>query len=465
MAQAPKAIQYAQQNHERYLDELKQFLSIPSVSTLSEHAADMRRAAEWVAAQLRQIGFDRVEVLPTGGHPVVYGEWLHAPGKPTVLVYGHYDVQPVDPLNEWLSPPFEPAVRGENIHARGVSDMKGQVHAFLKALEALARNEGLPLNVKVLVEGEEEIGSPHLDAFVKANKDKLKSDFSLNADALILRPDLPSLTYGLRGLAYFEVRVFGPKQDLHSGMYGGSVRNPAQVLCELIAGMHDAKGRVTLPGFYDKVRQVPTQERAELARLPYSDEIWKKNAGVTELFGEEGFSTVERLGVRPTLEVNGLLSGFTGEGSKTVLPAKAMAKISMRLVPNQDPYEVEEQLKEYLRQHVPAGIRWEVESLAHGAAVLMDRNTPAARAAAQALEETFGVRPVWRLEGGSVPVVSMMQRELGVDSVLMGFGLPDDNVHSPNEKLYLPNYYRGVEAYIRFLVDAAQLSSEDRHNE
>lgn len=450
MPESTKAIAYARSQREHYLAELKEFLAIPSISTLSEHKPDIQRAAEWVSRQLTGIGLRNVEIMPTAGHPVVYGEWLGAPGQPTVLVYGHYDVQPVDPLNEWISPPFEPTVRGDNLYARGASDMKGQVHAFLKALEALAKNEGFRVNIKVMVEGEEEIGSPNLDAFIDRHKDKLKCDIALNADSGILRPDQPSIVYGLRGLVYFEVWVYGPSQDLHSGIFGGSVHNPAQVLCELVAGMHDADGYITLPGFYDKVRQLSDEERAELARLPSSDAEWRKMAGVPQLFGEKGFTTPERLGARPTLEVNGILSGFTGEGPKTVLPAKAMAKLSMRLVPYQDDTAVEEQLKEYLRKNAPPTVRWEVKKLACTPAVLVKRDTDGVRAAVAALEATFGVKPVFKLEGGSVPVVSLVQAKLGVDSILMGFGLPDDNLHSPNEKLHLPNFYRGVEAYIRF---------------
>lgn len=448
MAEPTKAIAYAKSNHERYLTELKEFLSIPSVSTLSEHKPDMQRAAEWISKQLSGIGFKNVEIMPTAGHPVVYGEWLGQPGKPTVLVYGHYDVQPVDPLNEWKSPPFEPTVRGDNIYARGASDMKGQVHAFLKALEALAKSEGLPLNLKVMVEGEEEIGSMNLGAFIDKHADKLRCDFVLNADSGIMRPDQPSIVYGLRGLAYFELWVHGPKQDLHSGAFGGSVHNPAQALCELIAGMHDANGRVTLPGFYDKVRDLSAEERKELSHA--TDDEWREMTGVPLLHGEKGFTTAERLGARPTLEVNGLLSGFTGEGAKTVLPAKAMAKISMRLVPYQDDKEVEAQLRAYLEKHAPPTVRWDLKRFVNGPAVIVKRDTPGVRAATKALEATFGKKPVFKLEGGSVPVVSMVQDKLGVDSILMGFGLPDDNLHSPNEKLHLPNFYRGVEAYIRF---------------
>jgi len=455
MLEPTQALAYARNNHERYLAEYKEFLSIPSVSTLSEHKPDMRRAAEWVARHMAAIGLQNVEIMPTEGHPVAYGEWLDAPGAPTVLVYGHYDVQPVDPLNEWLSPPFEPTIRGENIYARGASDMKGQDHAFLKALEALLKHAELAVNVKVLVEGEEEIGSPHLGAFLDKHKDRLKCDIALNADSNILRSDLPSLAYGLRGLAYFEIWVRGPRQDLHSGMFGGTVHNPAQVLCELIAGMHDAEGRVTLPGFYDQVRMLSDQERAEIARMPVSDEDWRRTTGVPQLYGEKGFTTLERLGARPTLEVNGLLSGFTGEGAKTVLPAKAMAKISTRLVPYQDDLAVEEQLKEYMRRHAPPTVTWEVGKIVSSPAALVKRDTPGRRAAAAALETTFGVKPVYKLEGGSVPVVSMVQTKLGVDSILMGFGLPDDNLHSPNEKQHLPTYYRGIEAFIRFFANLA----------
>jgi len=456
MTRTPNALAFARANRERYLNELAEFLAIPSISTLPENKPDMQRAADWVARQLNNIGFNHVAILPTAGHPVVYGESLNAPGKPTVLVYGHYDVQPVDPLNEWVSAPFEPTVRGDNIYARGASDMKAQVQATLKALEALLRNEGLHVNVKVLIEGEEEIGSPSLSAFIAVNREKLACDFSLNADSGITRPDLPSLVYGLRGLAYFEVWVYGPKQDLHSGVFGGSVHNPAQVLCDLIAGMHDANGHITLPGFYDKVRVVSNEERAELARLPVNDADWRQAAGVDTLWGEQSFSWLEQVGARPTLEVNGMISGFTGEGAKTVLPAKAMAKISMRLVPYQDDGAVEEQLKEYLRRKAPPTVRWQVKKFVSGPAILVNRDTAGMRAATRALEATFGVKPVFRLQGGSVPVVSQMKSLLGVDSILMGFGMDDDNFHSPNEKMHLPNFYRGIEAYIRFFENAAE---------
>jgi acetylornithine deacetylase/succinyl-diaminopimelate desuccinylase-like protein len=453
MSNPSDSIEFARGQSDRFLAELIEFVAIPSISTLAEHKADMQRAAEWVATQLRSIGMQQVQIMPTGGHSVVYAERLHAASQPTVLVYGHYDVQPTDPLNEWISPPFEPAVRGDNLYARGASDMKGQVHAFLKALEALLHSGELPVNVKVMVEGEEEIGSPNLGPFVSEHAARLKCDVVLNCDAGIVRPDQPSLVYGLRGLAYFELWVYGSDHDLHSGMFGGSVHNPAQVMCELIAGMHDANGHVTLPGFYDKVRKLDETERASLAEGAHTDAEWQRMAGVTRLYGEKGFTTTERLGARPTLEVNGLLSGFTGEGQKTVLPARAMAKISTRLVPYQDDKEVEQQFRAYLTQHAPPTVRWDLRNLSSAPGVLVERDTAAARAASEALAATFGTKPLFRLEGGSVPVVSLVQAELGVDSILMGFGLPDDNLHAPNEKLHLPNYFRGIEAYIRFFHD------------
>jgi len=456
MPSAEKALAFAQQNQAQYLAEYQDFLRIPSVSTLSEHKPDMEKCAAWVAGQLTGMGFKNVAVMPTAKHPVVYGEWLNAPGKPTVLVYGHYDVQPVDPLNEWTAGPFEPVVREDNyIYARGASDMKGQVHAFLKALEALLKHDELGVNVKMMIEGEEEIGSPSLRAFMEANKELLKCDVVLNADSGIIEKNLPSIIYGLRGLAYFELWVHGPDHDLHSGTFGGTVLNPAQALCELVAGMHDADGRVTLPGYYDKVRTLSDEERAELARLPHTDEGWRAMTGAPALYGEKGYTTIERAGARPTLEINGLYSGFIGEGSKTVLPAKAMAKISMRLVPYQDDVEVEQQLRAYLEAKAPKTVRWELKNLAGGPAAIIPRDTAAVKAAASALEATFGVKPVFELAGGSVPVVVLLKQILNVDSIMLGFGLRDDNIHSPNEKQYLPNYYRGIETYIRFFANMA----------
>lgn len=452
MSIADDAVRYAQAHRDEALNELLDLLTIPSVSTLSEHQPDMRRAAEWLAAKLTSIGMNHVAVLPTAGHPVVYADWLDAPGKPVVLVYGHYDVQPVDPLGEWLSPPFEPTVRDGNLYARGASDMKGQDVAVVRAIEAFMRSGGLPVNVKVLFEGEEEIGSPNLGEFIDRERERLMADVVLNCDSSILRPDLPSLVYGLRGLAYFEIWVHGPSHDLHSGSFGGSVHNPAQALCELIAGLHDADGRVNLPGFYDRVRPLSPEERDALARVPRTQAEWLKITGAPRLHGEAGYTLVERLGARPTLEVNGLLSGFTGEGAKTVLPGKAMAKVSMRLVPDQDPEEVRQQLAAYLEQHAPPTVRWELTQLNGNPASIVERDSPGMRAAVDALEETFGVPPVFVREGGSVPIVGMIQKTLGADSILMGFGLPDDNLHAPNERFHLPNFYRGIDSYIRFFA-------------
>jgi acetylornithine deacetylase/succinyl-diaminopimelate desuccinylase-like protein len=447
-----KALTHVSKSQDRYLDEYIEFLRIPSVSTLVMHADDMQRAATWVADQMRTIGLANVQVMPTARHPLVYGDWLNAGAdKPTVLVYGHYDVQPVDPLNEWVSGPFEPEIRGENLYARGASDMKGQVHAFLKALEALIGKGELAVNVKVLVEGEEEIGSPSLPAFFAANPGLVKCDIVLNADSGILGPQTPSMVYGLRGLAYFELQVYGPSNDLHSGTFGGTILNPAQALVELVAGMHDKKGRITLPGFYDKVRKLSAKERRQLTRLPHTDESWLAMTGAPALYGEAKFSTLERAGARPTLEVNGLLSGFTGEGSKTVLPAKAMAKISMRLIPDQDHDEVEQQLRQYLTENAPPAIRWEVKAVAAGnRGALIPTDTVWMKAAGRALKDSFGVKPVFELAGGSVPIVTLFKEVLGVDSVMLGFGMRDDNIHGPNEKQHLPNYFRGIETYVRF---------------
>ena len=341
---AEKACEYARAQRETHLEQLQAILQMPSISTLPEHEADVQRTAQWLADELRELGMENVEIFPTDGHPVVYGEWLGAEGSPTILIYGHYDVQPADPWDEWDSPPFEPVIRGEDIHARGASDMKGQIAAILRAVDALRAHGDLPVNIKFLLEGEEEVGSPHLGAFIDAHSHKLTCDVVLNCDSGIHAPDTPAITYALRGLAYFEVEIRGPEKDLHSGLFGGAVHNPAQALCELIAGMHDAEGRVTLPGFYDRVRELEPDERESLAKLPHSDAEWLEMSGAPALWGESGYTVLERIGARPTLDVNGLVSGFTGTGSKTVLPAKALAKISTRLVPDQDSSEVYGQL-------------------------------------------------------------------------------------------------------------------------
>lgn len=445
------AIEYARQHRDAHLEQFKELLSIPSVSTLPEHKKDVEHAARWLADELKRLGMAKVALIPTGGHPIVYGEWLGAPGKPTVLVYGHYDVQPVDPLNEWESPPFSPAIRGDYIYARGASDMKAQIFAQLKAMECLAKNGDYPVNVKYLIEGEEEIGSPSLPGFIDRNKELLKADVALNCDGAFFARDVPAITYALRGLAYFEVEVRAAKRDLHSGLFGGAVPNPAHVLCELIAKMHDHDGRVTLPGFYDHVRPLSDEERSALARLPHSDEEFIRTAGVKGLYGEKGYTTIERIGARPTLEVNGIWSGFTGEGSKTVLPAVAKAKISTRLVADQRPQDVAGQLRAFLQQNAPPFVDWSIRELVHGPGAIMDMNSPAMKAAVDALKEVFGKGPIFKREGGSIPVVGLMQEKLGLDSVLLGFELPDDGIHGPNERQYLPNFFKAIETYVHFL--------------
>jgi acetylornithine deacetylase/succinyl-diaminopimelate desuccinylase-like protein len=451
------AVSYAAKNQAQFLATLKDFLTIPSISTDPERVADMHRAAEWLSRQLRDLGMTNVEILPTGGHPVVYGEWTGAgTSKPTVLIYGHYDVQPPDPLDLWNSPPFEPEVRGQNLFARGSADMKGQVVACLKAVESMIRAGGLPVNVKWLIEGEEEIGSEHLDKFIASHRDLLACDFCLNPDAGILTADLPSITTGLRGLAYFELRVHGPSKDLHSGLYGGIIHNPAQALAELIAGMHDARGRVKLPGFYDKVRRITKRERDSFARLPLKSKQYLAQTGAPALWGEPGFSPPERIGARPTLEINGMLSGFTGAGSKTVLPAWAMAKISCRLVPDQTVDDTKRQLRAYLKAEAPKDVRWELEYLHGAGAALVASDSLAVRAMSEAMDSVWGKQPCFLREGGSIGVVVQLQEHLGVDSLLSGFSLMDEcDMHSPNEKQHLPTWYRGIETLIRFFYNLA----------
>jgi acetylornithine deacetylase/succinyl-diaminopimelate desuccinylase-like protein len=451
------AIQYAHANANRFLEELKDYASIASISTDDSTKADVLCAAEWTASHLRSLGIENVQIFPTAGHPIVFGEWLNA-GKtaPTALIYGHYDVQPVDPLNLWVTAPFKPDVRGDYIYARGISDMKGQVLVALNALESILKTGRLPINFKFLFEGEEEIGSPNLADFMKTHKDLLGCDFAINPDTGALSPDIPCITYALRGLAYMELRVFGPDHDLHSGVFGGAVLNPAQALCELIAGMHDTQGRITLPGFYDSVRPIEPEERSELAKLPIGDQYYLKATGAPTLYGENGYTTIERLGSRPTLEVNGLLSGFTGEGAKTVLPAWAMAKISTRLVPDQQPAEVYQQMQSYLEIRAPKEIRWSLTPMHGGPASISNRNSDYIKALARALETVWHKQPVFKREGGSVPVVLDFQQILGVETVNTGFSMPDDNMHSPNEKLHLPTWYRGIDTFIHFYYNLAE---------
>lgn len=453
MSSVTQTIEYAREHGGESIEQLRTFCSIPSISTLPEHREDVQRAAEWLAERLRGLGMPDVSILSTSGYPVVFAQGPRVPSKPTVLVYGHYDVQPVDPVHDWNSPPFEPQTRNDHLYARGSSDMKGQIVAVLSALEALVHTRGsVPVNLKFLFEGEEEIGSPSLGSFVDAHRERLQCDVVLNCDGGIHAADVPSITYGLRGLAYFELEVRGPRNDLHSGVFGGAVHNPAHVLCRLVAGMHDAAGRITLPGFYDSVRPLTDDERAELARVPMSEEDWLRITGAPASWGENDFTILERIGARPSLDVNGLISGFTGEGSKTVLPARAMAKLSMRLTPDQRGEEVARQLRAYVAANAPPTVTWEVRDLNFAAPALIERRSPYILAAAQALESVFGKPPLYKRDGGTIPVVGILKEKLGVDSVLLGFELPDAGFHGPNEKMHLPTFHRGIETYIRFLT-------------
>jgi acetylornithine deacetylase/succinyl-diaminopimelate desuccinylase-like protein len=453
MIEAQKAIEYAHKNHARFLKELSDFIRIESISTEDAYKSQVVQGAEWAADHLRKIGIENVSLMPTGGHPVVYGEWLKKPGAPTVLVYGHYDVQPVDPIEQWETPPFEASVKGDLLYGRGTSDMKGQVMAALNAIESILHSGDFPVNLKFMLEGEEEIGSQHMSTFLPQHKDLFKADFCLNPDAGAISADEPTITFGLRGLAYFEIHVYGPARDLHSGLFGGTVHNPAQALAELIAGMHDANGTITLPGFYDSVRPVTEKERADTAKLPTNAESYLKQTGVPALWGEKEYAPALRTGARPTLEVNGMLSGWTGPGSKTVLPAKAMAKISCRLVPDQDAKEVHKQLVRYMEEHAPKTITWEVKPLHDSPWAITNLDTPGVRAMASAMETVWGRKPLYRREGGSIGVVAMLQNIAGVESGLVGGGLPDDNVHSPNEHMHLPTWYKNMDAFIHFFFN------------
>lgn len=449
------SLQYFEDNQASLLEELLKFLSIPSISTDPDRTFDVVRAAEFIANKLKSIGIENVQVFPTARHPIVYGDYLKAgPSQPTLLIYGHYDVQPDDPIELWESPPFTPTIKNEMLFARGASDMKGQIYACVAAIESILRSDVFPVNIKFILEGEEEIGSPSLNKFLSEHTDLLRSDCALNTDAGMLNKDTPAISYGLRGLAYFEVRVYGPERDLHSGSYGGIVHNPAQALIDLISKMHDADGRVTLDGFYDDVLPLSDEERESMALYGLSDGEYCAQIGVPALWGEPDFSPVERLGARPTLEVNGIISGFTGQGSKTIIPAKAMAKISTRLVPNQDPQVIHQKLVEFMENNAPSTIRWEVELISTGSPSISDTYLPETKALIKAYEEVWGIKPVLKREGGSVPVVADMQKHLGIDSVLTGFGLPDDRIHSPNEKLDLPTWHKGVRALIHFFYNA-----------
>jgi acetylornithine deacetylase/succinyl-diaminopimelate desuccinylase-like protein len=451
MSNLQASINYAHDHQNHFLETLKELLRIPSVSTDPEMKPAIQKAAYWVAAYLIKLGIEKVQVIPTNGHPIVYGEYLKSgKDKPTVLVYGHYDVQPAEPLELWTTGAFEPTIRENALFARGASDMKGQVMASLFAIESVMSQGQCPVNLKFLIEGEEEIGSPSLASFLEKNIEMLKSTVALNTDTGMIAEDVPTIAYGLRGLAFFEIRVYGPERDLHSGVFGGVVENPANALCKLVGEMHDEHGKITLPGFYDKVASLSEEERKQLARLPMDDDGYLRQTGSPAVWGEPGFTSTERIGARPTLDVNGMFSGFTGKGSKTIIPSWAMAKISMRLVPNQDPEEVYGQLNSYMKQNAPKTIRWEIIKMNGSPACFTDRESPATQALAKSLEEVWGKKPVFKREGGSVPIVSDMQKILNIQSVLTGFGLPNDNIHAPNEKLHLPTWFRGIDALIHF---------------
>jgi acetylornithine deacetylase/succinyl-diaminopimelate desuccinylase-like protein len=440
-----QVVDFINVHRDRYVEELKQYLAIPSISALPQHSADVTRAADWTADALRAAGLENVRLIETPGNPVVYGDWLHAPGKPTILYYGHYDVQPVDPVNLWTSPPFEATVRDGEIYARGAADDKGQVFMHIKAVEAFLKNGGtLPVNIRFMIEGEEEVGSANLDDFVRAHKQDLAADVVVISDSPMFDRGIPSICYGLRGLAYFQIDLRGTKSDLHSGSFGGAVANPAFVLATILAQMKDRGGRVKIPGFYDDVRPLSEAERAEWKKLPFNETKYRKELGAPRLFGETGYTTLERVWARPTFEVNGLLSGFTGDGAKTVLPAVAMAKVSMRLVPDQEPGKIADLFEAYLTKVAPKTVELKLTRMQGGKAWMTEFDNKYVRAAGRAIEQGFGKAPVFNREGGSIPVVSTFQEELGLPSVLFGIGLPDENAHAPDEKLDLGNFHNGI---------------------
>jgi acetylornithine deacetylase/succinyl-diaminopimelate desuccinylase-like protein len=448
--------EYIDSKRDENLSELKEFLRIPSVSTKSENKPDVERAAQWVAGKLRGAGLENIEIVPTKMHPLVYGESLRAPGKPTVLFYGHYDVQPAEPLELWTSPAFEPTVRDGNLFGRGTADDKGQVHIHLKALEALLKTSGtLPLNVKVMIEGEEEVGSVNLWEFVQKNRERLKADALVVSDTSMLAKGVPSITYGLRGLNYYQIELTGPAQDLHSGVFGGAVPNPLTILCETIAKLHDKNFRVTVPGFYDDVATLSKKERKALNGLPWKEKEFRKTVGAPGLDGEKGFTIVERLWTRPTLEVNGIWGGYMGEGAKTVIPSKAYAKISTRLVPKQEPAKIAKLVEKHIRKLLPKSVACKFEVLSTGKPWVAPYSNPIFQKAIHALESGFGKKAVFIREGGSIPFVTQMHDTFKVPCVLMGFGLPDENAHAPDEHIALENYFGGIKAVALFYQQLA----------
>ena len=453
------AINYFHQNKGKYLDHFKDYLRIASISADSTYKTDLNKAAHWLVDYLKSLGIEKTEVYETKLHPIVFGEYLKADKeKPTVLIYGHYDVQPPDPVDLWQSDPFSPIEKDGLLYARGSSDMKGQLMASLSSIDAIMHTNDFPVNLKFIIEGEEEIGSPSIVDFLEKHRDLLKCDFALNLDAGMIAADVPTIVYGLRGLAYFEIHVKGPEHDLHSGLFGGVVYNPVQALCEILAGMKNKDGKILLPSFYDDVEPLAQGERIELSHLPMDDQYYLGQTGVPELWGESGYTAAERVGGRPTLEINGILSGYTGEGPKTVIPSLAMAKISSRLVPNQTPQKVHQQLLEYMSSHAPKNITWEVKPLTSDFPCVIGRDFYATLCFSSALQQIWGKKPVYKREGGSIPIVSYMKNILGIESVLSGFGLPDDRIHSPNERINLDLWNKGVQAVIHFFYNLSESS-------
>lgn len=453
-----KSLQYISDNKEKFLEELLELLRIPSVSADSKFAKDVRKAAEFISEKLSKAGADKAEIIETAGHPIVYAEKIIDPAKPTILVYGHYDVQPADPYELWDSPPFEPVIKDEKIFARGASDDKGQMYMHIKAFEALMASGELPCNVKFMIEGEEEVGSENLEAFVRENKSRLSADVILISDTGIINNETPSITVGLRGLSYLEVEVTGPNRDLHSGMYGGAVDNPINALCTMIARLKDEDGHITIPGFYDQVEELSKEEREKMAQAPFDLQEYKEALDLPEVFGEKGYSTIERIGIRPTLDVNGIWGGYTGEGAKTVLPSKAYAKISMRLVPNQKSENITKLFEKYFHEIAPDSVRVKVTPHHGGEAAVVSTGSVAYKAAEKAMEESWGKTPIPTREGGSIPIVALFQKVLELDSILLGFGLDEDAIHSPNESYGLFNYYKGIETISLYYKHFAGLS-------
>jgi acetylornithine deacetylase/succinyl-diaminopimelate desuccinylase-like protein len=451
---------YLSQNKQRFLDELLDLLRIPSVSADSKYKADVARCAEAVKENLLKAGCDKAEICPTEGHPIVYGEKMIDPSAPTVLVYGHYDVQPADPLELWTSGPFEPVIKDEKIYARGACDDKGQMFMHVKALEVMNATGTLACNIKFMIEGEEEVGSSNLGKFLEGNKDRLKADIVLVSDTSMISMEHPSIETGLRGLAYMEVEVVGPDRDLHSGVYGGAVHNPINALCNMIASLHDENNHITIPGFYDKVQDLSDAERKALNAAPFDAAEYKKDLGVDEVWGEKGYTTLEHTGVRPTLDVNGIWGGYIGEGAKTVLPSKASAKISMRLVPNQTSDEIAAIFQKHMESIAPKSVKVKVTAHHGGEPVVTPTDSVAYKAASEAIKTAFGKEPIPTRGGGSIPIISLFERILGLKTVLMGFGLDNDNIHSPNEKFDLANYYKGIETIPYFHKNFAEMSKK-----